>query len=121
MLHSESEHDGALADGVMHDYTELDLSPRLRAILDYATALTRSPHDMQESDVQARREQGLTDEEILSVVLITCNFNFMTRLADGLGVQVDPHTKRYVDKFMRPAAEDDLDWLRRGKATPAGD
>ena len=103
----------------MHDYTQLDLSPRMRAILDYATMLTRDPHSVQESDVEALRGQGLTDEEILSVVLITCNFNFMTRLADGLGVEVDPHTQRYASKFMRPADEDDADWLRRGKATPA--
>ncbi len=103
----------------MHDYTQLDLSPRLRAILDYAAALTRDPHSVHESDVQTLRDQGLTDEEILAVVLITCNFNFMTRLADGLGVEVDPHTQRYADKFMRPADDDDADWLRRGKATPA--
>lgn len=39
---------------------------------------------MEESDVIELREHGLTDEQILSVVLITCTFNFMTHLADGL-------------------------------------
>jgi hypothetical protein len=30
-------------------------------------------------------------------MLITCTFNFMDRLADGLGVELDPGTKRLVD------------------------
>ena len=44
---------------------------------------------MRESDVLRLRELGLTDEQILSVVGITCLFNFMNRLADGLGVDID--------------------------------
>ena len=43
---------------------------------------------MSEADVNGLQALGLSDEQILSVVLITCTFNFMTRLADGLGVQV---------------------------------
>ena len=39
---------------------------------------------MQQVDVQPLRNLGLSDEQILSTVLITCLFNFMTRLADGL-------------------------------------
>ena len=31
---------------------------------------------------------GLDEQEILATVLITCFFNFMTRLADGVGVEI---------------------------------
>lgn len=117
MLHFASERDDALADGVMHDYTKAGLSPRLEAILNFATLLTRDPSSVQEADLAVLHGEGLGDEEILSVVLITCVFNFMTRLADGLGVELDQRMDEYVRTFMRPAEEDELDWLRRGKAT----
>lgn len=94
----------------MHDYTQLDLSPRLRAILDYATMLTRDPHSVQESDVEALRGQGLTDEEILSVVLITCNFNFMTRLADGLGVEIQENRFEDAKRWMSADVQA-MSWL----------
>jgi alkylhydroperoxidase family enzyme len=34
------------------------------------------------------REQGLGDEEILAVNLIVAYFNFINRIAQGLGVEV---------------------------------
>ena len=74
--------DPQLASHVMHDYRNAELDARTRGMLDFAAQLTREPSSMQESDVEALRALGLSDEEILSVVLITCVFNFMTRLAD---------------------------------------
>jgi len=41
---------------------------------------------MNESDVVILRNNGLTDEEILNVVLIINYFNFVNRVANGLGV-----------------------------------
>ena len=81
--------DPELASHVMHDFTQADLDPQTKGMLEYAVKLTRDPTSMQRSDVEVLRTLGLSDEQILSVVLITCNFNFMTRLADGLGVEVE--------------------------------
>ena len=80
--------DPQLASHIMHDYTKADLDPQPRGMLDFAVKLTREPANMREADVKELRALGLTDEQILSVVLITCTFNFMPRLADGLGVEV---------------------------------
>ena len=80
--------DPQLASHIMHDYTKANLDPETRGMLDFATKLTREPANMSEADVKELRALELSDEQILSVVLITCTFNFMTRLADGLGVQV---------------------------------
>ena len=77
--------DPELASHVMHDYTKADLDPVTRGMLEFASKLTREPTSMQKTDVEQLRGLGLSDEQILSVVLITCVFNFMTRLADGLG------------------------------------
>lgn len=70
------------------DYRSAGVSPRERAILDYAVLLTRRPGAIGESHVAAMREVGLTDEEILSVNLITGYFNFVNRIATGLGVEL---------------------------------
>lgn len=62
------------------------LSARETRLVDYAERLTRSPADVKESDVQALRTAGLTDREILQANMITAYFNFVNRIAEGLGV-----------------------------------
>ena len=103
-----------LASHIMHDYRNADLDPETRAMLDFATKLTREPTAMQESDVIVLREHGLSDEQILSVVLITCTFNFMTRLADGLGVEVPEERQEYVETWLSSPAREQ-DWLMKAK------
>ena len=97
--------DHELASHIMHDYRNADLDPETRAMLDFATKLTREPTAMQESDVIKLRECGLSDEQILSVALITCTFNFMTRLADGLGVEVPEETPGECRDLARQSGE----------------
>ena len=118
MSHGEflRQHSGdpVLASHVMHDYTRADLDPQTRGMLDFATKLTRDPTSMQKADVQGLRDLGLNDEQILSVVLITCNFNFMTRLADGLGVEVDAGRQESVEAWLTgPATQQG--WLMKVK------
>ena len=72
------------------DYQGIDLSPRMRAVLDYAAQLTREPNGVAEKDIASLREQGLSDENILSVNLVTSYFNFVNRIALGLGVEFAP-------------------------------
>ena len=119
MAHGEflRQHSGdpELASHVMHDYTVLDLDPQTRGMLDYASKLTRTPASMEESDVHQLRGLGLSDEQILSVVLITCVFNFMTRLADGLGVEVAPERQSSVESWLAGPAKEQ-GWL----VTPKG-
>lgn len=63
---------------------------RLEAMVRYAVKLTRSPASMQESDVTVLRDHGLSDEEILHVNLVVAYFNFVNRVAEGLGVTPKP-------------------------------
>lgn len=59
-------------------------------MLRYAEELTRSPGDVTEQAVQSLREAGFDDEEILWINMVTSYFNMMNRIADGLGVELDP-------------------------------
>ena len=114
LLREESD-DPELASHVMHDYRQADLDSQTRSMLDFAVKLTRDPGSMEESDVQGLRQHGLSDEQILSVVLITCLFNFMTRLADGLGVDIPESHQQHVESWIGgPAARQD--WLMKPKA-----
>lgn len=68
------------------DHRALDLPPRVRAIVDYAETLTRTPGAVAERHVEAMREQGLSDDEILTANLVISYFNLVNRIALGLGV-----------------------------------
>lgn len=62
------------------------LDGRLASMLTYARRLTASPHTSREEYLQSMRDTGLTDEDILRTTLVTAYFNFVNRIALGLGV-----------------------------------
>ena len=66
---------------------------------------------MTEADINALRTVGLTDEQILSTVAITCVFNFMNRLADGLGVEIPAGRESIMAQWLSDAAKQAQDWL----------
>ncbi len=68
------------------DFRKLDLTEKQNAMLEFAEKLTLYPGEMKEDDVKGLREIGFSDEEILSITLITNYFNFVNRVANGLGV-----------------------------------
>ena len=68
---------------------------------------------MGESDVVGLRSVGLTDEQILSTVAITSLFNFMNRLADGLGVEIPEGREAVMAQWLSDEAKQTQDWLLR--------
>jgi uncharacterized peroxidase-related enzyme len=62
------------------------LEPRLSNIVRYAEKLTTAPGAMTESDLGELRAEGLADKDILDLTLIVGYFNFVNRIAVGLGV-----------------------------------
>jgi len=66
-----------------------ELNPIDRAILTYAGKLTRTPGKMGEQDVEQLRAEGLKDRAILDICQITSYFNFINRMADGLGAVLE--------------------------------
>ena len=62
------------------------LEPRLSNIVRHAEKLTNAPGAMTESDLGELRAVGLSDKDILDLTLITSYFNFVNRIAQGLGV-----------------------------------
>ena len=66
------------------------LEPRLSNIVRHAEKLTSAPSAMTESDLGELRAVGLSDKDILDLTLITAYFNFVNRIAQGLGVDFTP-------------------------------
>lgn len=75
---------------LIEDFDSLDLPERQHKMLEYALKLTLTPGEVEETDVNALRESGLSDEHILNINLIVSYFNFVNRIASGLGVEFTP-------------------------------
>ena len=68
------------------------------AMLRYAEKLTLSPGDMQEADVAALKNEGISDGEILETNQIIGYFNYVNRLLNGLGVSAHGDIVGYYKK-----------------------
>ena len=89
MLRAE-EPDSQLASQVGADYRSADLTAKQVAMLEFAEFLTVDPGNMKEEYVQGLRDVGWTDEDMVDIVHIAALYNYMVRIADGLGVELDP-------------------------------
>ncbi len=74
---------------IKENYKEADLSNKERAILDYAVKLTEKPSSVKDEDVNLLKDQGCNDLEILDICQIASYFNFVNRMAEGLGVKLE--------------------------------
>ncbi len=81
------EEGDALVHRIVADWREAPLSPADRALCDYATRLTRKRTDTTPADLDRLRREGLSDRAIHDAVQVVAFFNYITRVADGLGVQ----------------------------------
>jgi len=68
------------------DYTKAALNDADRAMLDYAAKLTRHAMRVTPDDLDRLRAVGFSDQAILQINLIASWFNYINRVADGLGV-----------------------------------
>ena len=72
-----------------HDYNLAEVDDAERAMLNYAVKLNNTPGEMTEQDLQPLRNAGFDDVGIMDIVMVVSLFNFMNRVADGLGVQTE--------------------------------
>lgn len=82
--------DPALVAILEQDYREAPLEPAVRGLLDYAVKLTCTPSACSQVDVDGLRTLGWTDAQIHNAALVAAYFNFINRVAEGLGVDLEP-------------------------------
>ena len=74
----------------MHDYRQAELTPRERAICDFAVKLTHLAAETTEADMAPLRAAGLSDTDISDAIQVIGYFNYVTRVADGVGIEDEP-------------------------------
>ncbi len=62
-------------------------------MLNFSTRLTRHPGQVRREDLEELRRQGFSDSQLLDIVQVVAYFNFVNRMADGLGVELEPRWK----------------------------
>ena len=84
----------AFVAAVKEDWRKAELSERQRALCVYAEKLTLRPGEMRAEDLEPLRAAGLSDAGVLDAAEVTAYFNYINRIADGCGVD--------LEDFMRP-------------------
>jgi uncharacterized peroxidase-related enzyme len=78
--------DERLAQAIKQDCTTANLNQQDRAMLDYVYQLTKDATQLGPQDLDQLRAVGFDDQAILQINLIASWFNYINRVADGLGV-----------------------------------
>jgi uncharacterized peroxidase-related enzyme len=78
--------DESFVKALVEDYENAPLGEADRAMLDYATKMTRDATRVTRKDHERLRAVGFDDRGILQITLIAAWFNYINRVADALGV-----------------------------------
>ncbi len=75
------------------DWHTAGLDAQDTALCVYAEKLTRSPAACGQADVDTLRAAGFNDTAIHDAAQVISYFNYINRIADGLGVDLEPEMK----------------------------
>ena len=76
-----------LADQVAVNHRKADISPRQRAMLDFAMKVCTASHEVGEADFATLREHGFDDEDAWDIAAITAFFGLSNRMANVTGMR----------------------------------
>jgi len=76
-----------IADQLAVNYRKADITPRQRAMLDFAFKVTTESHRIGEADCAALRAHGFSDDDIWDIGAISAFFGLSNRMANLSGMQ----------------------------------
>jgi uncharacterized peroxidase-related enzyme len=79
-----------VADQVAINHRKADISPRQRAMLDFALKVCNQSHEVDEADFAALHAHGFNDEDIWDIAAITAFFGLSNRMASFSGMMPNP-------------------------------
>lgn len=78
-----------LSDQVAVNYREADITPRQKAMIDFAMKVTDDSRSINEEDFETLRGHGLSDEDIWDVAGLVAFYNMSNRMMSFLAVRPD--------------------------------
>ena len=100
-----------MAQQLTIDYRVAELSPQDRALCDYAVKLTLAPDRMGEHDVATLCGHGFEDSAITVAAQVIGYFNYINRIANGLGVDLEAWMTVPPEDWERQRGRDYLSTL----------
>lgn len=88
--HAQLDKSGDLMDTIVAGGEDARLDRRNQAIFDFARRLSRSPSEATGTDMATLRDAGVSDEEIVDLILSGALFGWANRLMHVLGDPVRP-------------------------------
>jgi uncharacterized peroxidase-related enzyme len=79
-----------VADQVAVNYKKADITPRQRAMLDFAMKVCLASHSIEDADFAALAAHGFDDEDAWDIAAITAFFGLSNRMASFSGMQPNP-------------------------------
>ena len=79
-----------VADQVAVNYRKADISPRQRAMLDFAMKVCTQSHLVEDADIDTLHAHGFSDEDAWDIAAITAFFGLSNRMASFSGMQPNP-------------------------------
>jgi len=76
------------------DFHSAKINHAEKVMLEYAVKLTSETCSVSAEDIKSLREVGFNDEAILDIVQVIAYFNFVNRLACGLGIELEEFYKK---------------------------
>jgi uncharacterized peroxidase-related enzyme len=102
--------DPELGELMVHNYRAAELSPRQKAMLDFAAKLTEAPAAIEEADREALRKAGFRDRDIFDIAAVAAFYNMSNRLASA----TDMRPNREYHYMVRERAEPKAPKGKRG-------
>jgi uncharacterized peroxidase-related enzyme len=79
-----------VADQVAVNYLKADISPRQKAMLDFAMKVCQQSDQINDADFSSLHAQGFTDEDAWDIAAITAFFGLSNRMASFSGMMPNP-------------------------------
>ena len=71
-----------LADQIASNYRKADITPRQKAMLDFALKVSKSSHEINNADIEDMRELGFSNDDIWDIGAISALFALSNRMAN---------------------------------------
>jgi uncharacterized peroxidase-related enzyme len=79
-----------VADQVAVNHRKADITPRQRAMLDFAMKVCKNSHEVEDADFEVLHAHGFDDEDIWDIAAITAFFGLSNRVANISSMMPNP-------------------------------